>query len=178
MRCTRARRQDSETGGGAEINFGGAREVYLCEFERGTWAREIYSSVDQTNKVKTKKKGSSAQFHNYRLKILTIFHEFLSENQKNGLCPKSFIKSGVSPQKLQKYVQENTNLGVSGLDLHSNSPKPVNFFGAQSSLGGPKQSFGGHGPGMPPRGAGPGCTSRWLEDYTRFRGFILFSYDF
>ena len=30
-----ARRQDSVTGG-AEINFGGAREVYLCEFERGT----------------------------------------------------------------------------------------------------------------------------------------------
>ena len=29
------RRQDSVTGG-AEINFGGAREVYLCEFERGT----------------------------------------------------------------------------------------------------------------------------------------------
>ena len=33
-----ARRQDSVTGG-AEINFGGAREVYLCEFERGTGAR-------------------------------------------------------------------------------------------------------------------------------------------
>ena len=30
-----ARRQDSVTGG-AEINFGGAREVCLCEFERGT----------------------------------------------------------------------------------------------------------------------------------------------
>ena len=29
----------------------------------------------------------------------------------------------------------NTNLGVLGLDLHSNSPEPVNFFGAQSSLG-------------------------------------------
>ena len=29
-----ARRQDSVTGE-AEINFGGAREVYLCEFERG-----------------------------------------------------------------------------------------------------------------------------------------------
>ena len=41
-----ARRQDSVTGG-AEINFGGAREVYLCEFE----------SVDQTKKVKTKKQG-------------------------------------------------------------------------------------------------------------------------
>ena len=56
----------------------------------------------------------------------------------------------------------NTNLGVLGLDLHSNSPKPLNFFGAQSSLGGAqfsfgghKQSFGGHGPGMSPSGAGP-----------------------
>ena len=26
---------------GAEINFGGAREVYLCEFERGTGAQFI-----------------------------------------------------------------------------------------------------------------------------------------
>ena len=38
------------------MNFGGAREVYLREFERDTEAREIYSSVDQMNKVKTKKK--------------------------------------------------------------------------------------------------------------------------
>ena len=37
-----ARRQDSVTRG-AEINFGGAREVYLREFK----------SVDQTKKVKT-----------------------------------------------------------------------------------------------------------------------------
>ena len=44
-----ARRQESVTGGGAEINLGGAQEVDLCEFERGTGAREIYSSVDQTN---------------------------------------------------------------------------------------------------------------------------------
>ena len=42
--------------GGAEINFWGAREVYLWEFERGTGVREIYPSLDQTNKVKTKKK--------------------------------------------------------------------------------------------------------------------------
>ena len=47
-RSVLAQRQDSVTGG-AEINFGGAREVYLCEFERGAGAREIYSSVDQTN---------------------------------------------------------------------------------------------------------------------------------
>ena len=51
----------------------------------------------------------------------------------------------------------NTNLGVLGLDLHSNSPEPLNFFGgtvlawvAQSLFGGHKQSFGGHGPRMPP----------------------------
>ena len=37
-----ARRQDSATWG-AEINFGGAREVHLREFK----------SVDQTKKVKT-----------------------------------------------------------------------------------------------------------------------------
>ena len=48
--------------GGAEINFGGAREVYLVEFERGTGAREIYSSVDQMNKMKTKdSKGFSGR---------------------------------------------------------------------------------------------------------------------
>ena len=40
----------------AEINFGGAREVYISEFGRGTGAPKIYSSVDQTNKGKTKKK--------------------------------------------------------------------------------------------------------------------------
>ena len=34
----------------------------------------------------------------------------------------------------------NTNLG---LDLHSNSPEPVIFFEAQSSLGGAQFSFGG-----------------------------------
>ena len=79
--------------GVAEINFGGAREVYLCEFERGTGAREIYSSVDQTNKVKTKKKRkvfSSKIYTNsgYRLKILAIFNEFLSEYQKKVFVPK------------------------------------------------------------------------------------------
>ena len=40
--------------GGAEINFGGAREVHSSEFKRGTGAREIYSSLDQNDEVKTK----------------------------------------------------------------------------------------------------------------------------
>ena len=76
-------------------------------------AREIYSSVDQTNKVKTKKKGllfSSKISTNsrYRLKILAIFHEFLRKIQKKkkkkkSLRPKTIMKSGMSPQKLRKY---------------------------------------------------------------------------
>ena len=109
-------RQDSLIGW-AEINFGGAREVYLSEFERGTGAPKIYSSVDQTNKVKTKKKRSSSQ----------KFYEIRCESTK-----------------ITKIRIVNTNLGVSGLDLYSNSPEPVNFFGAQSSLMGAQFLFGGH----------------------------------
>ena len=48
-RSFQARRQSSVTRG--------PREVYLCEFQRGTGAREIYFSVDQTYKMKTNKKG-------------------------------------------------------------------------------------------------------------------------
>ena len=60
-----ARRQDSVTRG-AEINFGGAREVYLREFK----------SVEQTKKVK--KKG--LQFKNFHKlwfssQNFTIFHK-------------------------------------------------------------------------------------------------------
>ena len=53
------------------------------------------------------------------------------------------MKSGVSPQKLRKILAVNTNLGVLGLDFHFSSPEPVNFFWAQSSLGGAQFSFGG-----------------------------------
>ena len=105
---TQARRQDSVTKGGAEINFGAAREVYLCEIERGKGAREIYSSVDQTNKVKTKKKRSSVQKFPQILVVVSKFLRFsansLVKTKKNkGLRPKSFMKSGVSPEKFRKY---------------------------------------------------------------------------
>ena len=50
----------------------------------------------------------------------------------------------------------NTNLN---LDLHSSSPEPVNFFGAQSSLGGGTIFVWGDGPGMPSRGAGPALAA-------------------
>ena len=92
--------------GGAKINCGGAREVYLCEFERGTGTREIYFSVDQTNKVKTKKKVFSSKISTnfgYRLKFLRFFTNSQAKTKKKGLRSKSFMKYGVSPQKLRKY---------------------------------------------------------------------------
>ena len=61
-------------------------------FEWGTGAREIYSSVDQTNKMKTKKKVFSSKISTnsgYRLKILAIFHKFSSEDQKKVVVPKA-----------------------------------------------------------------------------------------
>ena len=54
-------------GGWVEINFGGTQEVYLCEFERGTVAREIYPSLDQINKVKTQdRKGFSGRNRKFK----------------------------------------------------------------------------------------------------------------
>ena len=54
-----------------------------------------------------KKVFSSKIFTNsgHRLKILSIFHEFLSVEQKKkrGLRSKSLMKFGVSLQKLRKY---------------------------------------------------------------------------
>ena len=96
--------------GGAEINFVGAQEVYLCEFERGTGAREIHSSVNQTKKVKTKKKVL-IQFKIFH-QILVIVSKFLqffknslvkTKKKKKGLRPKTLMKFGVSPHKLRKY---------------------------------------------------------------------------
>ena len=54
-----ARHQNNMTRG-AEINFGGAREVYLHEFK----------SVEQTKKVKTKRKRSSV--HKFSQTLVSI----------------------------------------------------------------------------------------------------------
>ena len=66
-----------------------------------------------------------------------------------------------------------------GLDLHYSSPEPVNFFGAQSSLGGAQFSFGGHKksfggarPRYAPRGAGSGSllTKNTVSRISRLNG--------
>ena len=60
-----ARRQDSVTGG--ELILGG-HEKFIYMNLRGHGAREVYSSMDQTKKVKTKKKGLQCKnFHKFWL---------------------------------------------------------------------------------------------------------------
>ena len=172
---------------GAEINFEGAREICLCEFKRCTGAREIYPSLDQMNKMKTKIQmdfpaeirnpnvfSGRKQVISKKKVLIEIQRDFPADiRNSNGFSGRKQViskKKRSSSQKcneircqstkILKTPVANTNLG---LDLHSSSPERVNFFGALSSLGGAqflfgghKQSFGGHGPGMPPpRGAGP-----------------------
>ena len=73
--------------------------------------------------------------------------------EKKGLHPKYVMKSGVSPQKLPKYRWQTpiwasicTPVAPSLLSSSGHSPR----------LRGAQFSFGGHGPGMPPRGAESG----------------------
>ena len=152
-----ARRQDSVTGG-AEINFGGAREVYLREFEKGTGAREIYPSLDQMNEVKTK---DSKRFSGRNQEFKRFFRPKtgnLQKKRKESLHPKNVMKSGVKPKKLRKYRWQTpiwasicTPVAASLLISSGHSSR---LGGHNFRLGGHKQSFGGHGPGMPLRGAG------------------------
>ena len=90
-----ARCQNSVTRG-AEINFGGTREVYL---------REFFKSGDQTKKVKTKKKVFSSKiFTNsgFHFKILRFSTNPKAKTKKKGLRPQSFMKSGVNPKNHKK----------------------------------------------------------------------------
>ena len=86
--------------------------------------------ISTNSEVRTKKKRSSSQnLNEIRYKPTKI-------------TKKQFL--------LTNFRAINTNLGVLGLDLHSSSPEPVNFYRAQSSIGGAQFSFRGHGAGMPP----------------------------
>ena len=85
------------------------------------------------------------------------FHKFWSSSQnscdfsrilrcrtkKKRSSSQKFYEIRCESTKITKIRAVNTNLGVLGLDLHFNSSEPVNFFGAQSSLGGAQFLFGG-----------------------------------
>ena len=144
-----ARRQDSVTGR-AEINFRGGHEKFiLWEFERDTGAREIYPNLDQMNKVRSK---DSNGFSGRNRKFKRFFLP------KTGDLQNKKSSSSQKRHEIRCQSTKNTNLG---LHLHSSSPEPVNFVGAQSplkgaqfSFGGHKQSLGGARPRYAPRGAG------------------------
>ena len=81
---------------------------------------------------------------------------------KHFLRPKTgdLQKKRSSSQKCHEIRCQSTKNTNLGLDLHSSSPDPVNFFGAQSSLGGTLFSFGGAQAviwGARPRYAPPWC---------------------
>ena len=150
-----ARRQDSVTGGGTERNFGGHVKFIRVWIKRKRWRPKKRSCP----KISTNS--------GCRLKILAIFHEIGSKDQVKKRSSsqnlneirRKFTKITKMQFLLTNSGAVNTNLGILGLDLHSSSLEPVNFLGAQSSLG-------GHDPGMPPRGAGPGS-----KQFDRALGF-------
>ena len=101
-------------GGGAEINFGrGTKSLFMWIREGQGGTRNLFQCGSNEQGEDQKKVFSSKIFTNcsYRLKILAIFHEFLSEDQKKKRSSSCHFVSS--------------------------------------------SHFGGHGPGMPRRGAGP-----------------------
>ena len=114
------------------------------------------------NKVKTEDLkgffGRNRKFKRFSGRKQVISGKKKSSSQK---CHEIRCQSS----QFTKIPVANTNLG---LDLHSNSPEPVNFFGVQSSLGGTifvwggtSSHLGGHGPGMPPVAPGLNGVSVW-----------------
>ena len=100
------------------------------------------------SKKKNKKKNVFSKFaRDFPAKIGNL-SDFSGRNQVVSKKKKKQKKVFIPKRhEIRCQSTKNTNLG---LDLHSSSPEPVNFSGAQSLLGGHKQSFGGYGPGMPP----------------------------
>ena len=162
------RRQDSVTGGGGGRNkFWGAQKLYLCKFKRGTGAREIYASVDQTKKIFSSKISTNSC---YRLNDFSRIPKCRPKKKKKRSSSQKLYEIRRESTTVTKIRAVNTNSGVLGLDLHSNSSEPLNssghsprlggtifVWGAQFSFGGHKQSFGGHRSGMPPVAPGLHC---------------------
>ena len=109
--------------------------------------------------ISNKKKSQNREFKRF-------FRPKTGDLQKKRASSQKCHEVRCQFTKSTKITVANTNFGF---DLHSSSPTPVNFFGAQSSLrGGAQFSFGGHGRGMPPRGAGSGTMTQKWAPQTRY----------
>ena len=78
-------------------------------------------------------------------------------SKKKGLHPKNVMKSGVSPQKTPILASICTPVAQSLLISSGHSP---GWGGTILVWGGTSSHLGGHGPGMPPRGAGSVIESK------------------
>ena len=136
---------------------GGTRNSFQCgSNEQGE---------DQKKKVFSSKISTNS---GYRLKILAIFHEFSCEDQKKKdqrSSSQKFNEIRCESTKSTKIRPVNTNLGVLGLALHSNSPSLLISSGHSPRLGGHKQSFGGTRPRNAPRGTGPAKTFGMMSKF-------------
>ena len=169
-----ARHQDSVTGGGGRNKFWGGTRSYSCEFKRGTGAREIYPNLDQINKVKTKNSNGFSAENRWSQKK----RKSSSLELRGIFRPKSEIQTFIPAQKCHEILCQSTKITKIpltdtnlGLNLHFSSPEPVNFIGAQSSLGGgtifdwgaQAVIWGGTAPESP-RGAGPAMMTIKVEN--------------
>ena len=68
--------------------LGGHEKFILCEFERGTGAREIYPSLDQINKMRSKKsKGFSGQNRKFKRFFRPKAGDLQTKKQKKKVFP-------------------------------------------------------------------------------------------
>ena len=128
----------------------GHEKFIFYEFDGGTGVQEV------KKKIFVSKFPQILVVVSKFLRFSTISEVKTKKKKKKGLRLKISTNSGC---RLKIF----SILGVLGLDLHASSPELINFFGAQSLLGGAQVSFGGHKqsfkgarPRNAPRGAGPG----------------------
>ena len=127
------------------------------------WIREghggtVYSRVDQTNKIKTKKKR--LQFKNFpkfwfssqnSCNFSWILKWKPKKKKKKRSSSQNFYEILCESTKIPKIRAVNTNLGVLDLDLHSKIASSLLIFSGHSPrLGGHNFCFGDTAPECPP----------------------------
>ena len=133
-----ARRQDSVTGG-AEMNFG-RHEKFICVNSRGAQGHEKFISVwikwtRWRSKIQREFPAKIANSSGFSGREQVIF----KKKKKRVFIP----KMSWNPVSVHKKHENNSGKHQFGLRFALSSLEPINFFGAQSSLGRAQFSFGG-----------------------------------
>ena len=111
---------------------------------RGARGHEKLIQCGSNEQGEDQKKGLQFKnFHKFWLSSQNSCNFSRIQDQKKRSSSQKFHEIRCECTKITKIRAVNINLRVSSLDLHSNSPEPITFFGAQFSLGGAQFSFGG-----------------------------------